>query len=387
MSLFKNDSDIYEEMEGKRSSHTFQRVVAIGVFVALGFAVGNFYASVNKDEVTANEPIPVVTTSSVSNSSALSIADIAEMTADSVVEISTSVQATSYFYGNYTATGNGSGVIISSDGYIVTNNHVTSGANKVTVTLRNGKEYEATLIGNDAKTDIAILKIDATGLTAAKLGDSASLRVGETAVVIGNPLGKLGGTVTNGIISALEREITLDGKAMNLIQTNAAINPGNSGGGLFNDKGELVGIVVAKSSGLDVEGLGFAIPVNDVKSVINDIIDLGYVSNRPFLGVEFASSNTSSYQSNYGFFFGFGGQMMYQYGAEVGNVVEGSAAEKAGIQARDHIISIDNVAVSSGSDVSSIVSEHQIGDTIEIGIIRDNKTMTVKATLGEYKGE
>lgn len=383
MSLFKNDSSIYDELDGKKNFSNFQRILSIALFVAIGFAVGNIYSTVNKEEVKANEPI---TTNSTSSTTTLSVADIADLTANSVVEITTSVEGKSYFYGNYTATGNGSGVIISKDGYIVTNNHVINGASKVEVTLKDGNSYEATVIGSDSRTDVAILKINADNLKAANLGDSSKLRVGELAVVIGNPLGKLGGTVTDGIISALEREITLDGTTMNLIQTNAAVNPGNSGGGLFNDKGELVGIVIAKSSGLDVEGLGFAIPINDVKDVINDIIDLGYVSNRPFLGVAFAS-NTSNYESGYGFIFGYGMQSQMRYGAKVSQVVEGSGAEKAGIKVGDHIISIDDEAVSSGTDVTQIVGEHKVGDKIKIGIIRDNKTMTLTAELGEYKGE
>lgn len=383
MSLFKNDSSIYDELDGKKNLSNFQRILSIALFVAIGFAVGNIYSTVNKEEVKANEPI---TTNSTSSTTTLSVADIADLTANSVVEITTSVEGESYFYGNYTATGNGSGVIISKDGYIVTNNHVINDASKVEVTLKDGNSYEATVIGSDSRTDVAILKINANNLKAVNLGDSSKLRVGELAVVIGNPLGKLGGTVTDGIISALEREITLDGTTMNLIQTNAAVNPGNSGGGLFNDKGELVGIVVAKSSGLDVEGLGFAIPINDVKDVINDIIDLGYVSNRPFLGVAFAS-NTSNYESGYGFIFGYGMQSQMRYGAKVSQVVEGSGAEKAGIKVGDHIISIDDEAVSSGTDVTQIVGEHKVGDKIKIGIIRDNKTMTLTAELGEYKGE
>lgn len=383
MSLFKNDSSIYDELDGKKNFSNFQRILSIALFVAIGFAVGNIYSTVNKEEVKANAPI---TTNSTSSTTTLSVADISDLTANSVVEITTSVEGKSYFYGNYTATGNGSGVIISKDGYIVTNNHVINGASKVEVTLKDGNSYEATVIGSDSRTDVAILKINADNLKAANLGDSSKLRVGELAVVIGNPLGKLGGTVTDGIISALEREITLDGTTMNLIQTNAAVNPGNSGGGLFNDKGELVGIVVAKSSGLDVEGLGFAIPINDVKNVINDIIDLGYVSNRPFLGVAFAS-NTSNYESGYGFIFGYGMQSQMRYGAKVSQVVEGSGAEKAGIKVGDHIISIDDEAVSSGTDVTQIVGKHKVGDKIKIGIIRDNKTMTLTAELGEYKGE
>lgn len=383
MSLFKNDSSIYDELDGKKNFSNFRRILSIALFVAIGFAVGNIYSTVNKEEVKANAPI---TTNSTSSTTTLSVADISDLTANSVVEITTSVEGKSYFYGNYTATGNGSGVIISKDGYIVTNNHVINGASKVEVTLKDGNSYEATVIGSDSRTDVAILKINADNLKAANLGDSSKLRVGELAVVIGNPLGKLGGTVTDGIISALEREITLDGTTMNLIQTNAAVNPGNSGGGLFNDKGELVGIVVAKSSGLDVEGLGFAIPINDVKNVINDIIDLGYVSNRPFLGVAFAS-NTSNYESGYGFIFGYGMQSQMRYGAKVSQVVEGSGAEKAGIKVGDHIISIDDEAVSSGTDVTQIVGKHKVGDKIKIGIIRDNKTMTLTAELGEYKGE
>ena len=383
MSLFKNDSSIYDELDGKKNFSNFQRILSIALFVAIGFAVGNIYSTVNKEEVKANAPI---TTNSTSSTTTLSVADISDLTANSVVEITTSVEGKSYFYGNYTATGNGSGVIISKDGYIVTNNHVINGASKVEVTLKDGNSYEATVIGSDSRTDVAILKINADNLKAANLGDSSKLRVGELAVVIGNPLGKLGGTVTDGIISALEREITLDGTTMNLIQTNAAVNPGNSGGGLFNDKGELVGIVVAKSSGLDVEGLGFAIPINDVKNVINDIIDLGYVSNRPFLGVAFAS-NTSNDESGYGFIFGYGMQSQMRYGAKVSQVVEGSGAERAGIKVGDHIISIDDEAVSSGTDVTQIVGKHKVGDKIKIGIIRDNKTMTLTAELGEYKGE
>lgn len=383
MSLFKNDSSIYDELDGKKNFSNFQRILSIALFVAIGFAVGNIYSTVNKEEVKANAPI---TTNNTSSTTTLSVADISDLTANSVVEITTSVEGKSYFYGNYTATGNGSGVIISKDGYIVTNNHVINGASKVEVTLKDGNSYEATVIGSDSRTDVAILKINADNLKAANLGDSSKLRVGELAVVIGNPLGKLGGTVTDGIISALEREITLDGTTMNLIQTNAAVNPGNSGGGLFNDKGELVGIVVAKSSGLDVEGLGFAIPINDVKNVINDIIDLGYVSNRPFLGVAFAS-NTSNYESGYGFIFGYGMQSQMRYGAKVSQVVEGSGAERAGIKVGDHIISIDDEAVSSGTDVTQIVGKHKVGDKIKIGIIRDNKTMTLTAELGEYKGE
>ena len=198
-----------------------------------------------------NHVTPSIITTASTNSTPYTfthsdISGIVEKCANSVVEINIETQGTIYGYYTYTQQGNGSGVIISKDGYILTNNHVINGANKIQVTLRDGTKYDAELIGKDSKTDVAIIKINANHLTPAILGDSSTLTVGELAIAIGNPLGQLGGTVTDGIISALEREIKLENSTMNLIQTNAAINPGNSGGGLFNANGELVGVVVAK---------------------------------------------------------------------------------------------------------------------------------------------
>ena len=212
----------------------------------------------------------------------LSVSEIAAKAMDSVVEINTAATQR----GQTVSVGAGSGVILTSDGYIVTNNHVVSGATQYTVRTRNGETYNAALIGTDAQTDLAVLKIEATGLTPATLGDSDKLTVGETAVAIGNPLGELGGTVTDGIISALAREVTIGGQSMTLLQTNAAINPGNSGGGLFNGAGELIGVVNAKSTGTDVEGLGFAIPINTAKPVIEDLMKNGFVQGRVTAGFE-----------------------------------------------------------------------------------------------------
>jgi serine protease Do len=185
----------------------------------------------------------------------LSTSEVASLTSDSVVEITTETVTTDSWMQQYVTNGAGSGVIVTQDGYIVTNNHVIDGASKISVRLKNGTTYTASLIGSDSKTDVALLKIGATGLKPVVLGNSESLKVGDTAIAIGNPLGQLGGTVTEGIISALDRELVIKGKKMSLLQTDAAINPGNSGGGLFNNKGELIGIVVAKSSGSDVEAL------------------------------------------------------------------------------------------------------------------------------------
>ncbi len=401
MSLFNNYNrdQIYEEMDGKSykpggAGSIISKTLSIALLLSLGFASGSLYSThQNANNVTnqSSNKTPIITTASTNTGTAYTlshtdISGVVEKCADSVVEITIETQSTLYGHYTYTAEGNGSGVIISSDGYILTNNHVISGANKISVTLRNGTKYDATLVGKDSKTDVAIIKIDAKDLTTAVIGNSDSLVVGEVAVAIGNPLGQLGGTVTDGIISALEREIKLDNSTMNLIQTNAAINPGNSGGGLFNANGELIGIVVAKSSGVDVEGLGFAIPVNDVKDVINDILEHGYAKNRAFLGV---SLRDTSYQTNnnsgmpfYSMFFS-----QISYGAAVDEVVTDSPADKAGIKKDDIIISIDNEVISKASDVSSKIANYSVGDKITIGLIRENKTLNVEVTLTEYKGE
>ncbi len=210
----------------------------------------------------------------------MTVEDVVANVKHSVVEITTETVSTSRFMQQFVSTGAGSGVIISKDGYIVTNNHVVENAQTIKIRLSNEEEYAATLIGKDQKTDIAILKIEASDLQPAVLGQSSSMLVGQTAIAIGNPLGELGGTVTTGIISALDREITIDGEVMSLLQTDSAINPGNSGGGLFNLYGELIGIVNAKSSGSEIEGLGFAIPIDIANIVVEQIIEYGYVRGR-----------------------------------------------------------------------------------------------------------
>lgn len=401
-----DNQEIYSEMESnysnskKSGTEKIVAKLASGVlFIGIGFAIGNFYKASNTVPIISNGNNGIISTVSsatpatiLNKGDALSIKDIATLNQDSIVEIAISATAKSAFFGTYTTTGSGSGIIISTNGYILTNNHVISSANDVKVKLHNGTEYTAKVIGSDAKTDVAVLKIDAKNLKPVTIGDSSKLSVGDTAVVIGNPLGSLGGTVTDGIISALEREITIDKKKMNLIQTNAAINPGNSGGGLFNANGELVGIVVAKSSGLEIEGLGFAIPVNDVTSIINDILQLGYVSNRPYLGVGLSDSKqvSSSYpegNSIFDFFYGNGGSFTTtSYGAYVSSVEEGSAADKAGIKVDDQIISIDDEMCSSSADVSAAIGTHKVGDEVTIVIVRNNKMQKVTAKLQEYKG-
>lgn len=306
----------------------------------------------------------------------LSVAQIAALAAPSVVEITTEVAVTGQRMQQYVAEGAGSGVILSADGLIVTNNHVIEDAKKITVRLADGTTYAAKLIGTDAQTDVAVLSIEAAGLTPATFGDSSDLAVGDLAVAIGNPLGELGGTVTDGIISALDREITIDDETMNLLQTNAAINPGNSGGGLFNDQGCLIGLVVAKSSGADVEGLGFAIPVNDIVPVIGQLIQYGYVQGRIDLGMTLIDINTEQTAMMY---------RVSQLGVYVLKVAAGSNAETAGFNSGDCILAIDGEKVSSAAGLNAVLDRHTIGDTLTVTILRSRQELDLQLALAESK--
>ncbi len=305
----------------------------------------------------------------------LSVVEIAEKCADSVVEVKTESVVTGSFMGQYISTGAGSGVIFTDDGYIVTCYHVIEGATTINVVLRDGQTYEAKTIGYDEQTDIAIIKIEATGLSFAVFGDSDALVVGEDVVAIGNPLGELGGTVTNGIISALSREIIVQNQTMTLLQTNAAINPGNSGGGLFDAAGQLVGVVNAKSYGEEIEGLGFAIPSNTAYNVVSELLDHGYVGGRINLGIELVDITTN----RQAYYYGLDSTGVYVY-----SVTINSQAAAAGIQVGDRIVSINGVEITSSSQIEQIRKNASVGDTWLIEIVRSGKKNTVSIVLEEY---
>ena len=265
-------------------------------------------------------------------------------------------------------------MIIHEDGLIVTNHHVIENLDQIVVRLTNGERYYATLRGSDEKGDIAIIKIkprEESPLTVAKLGYSASLVLGEEVIAIGNPLGELGGTITNGIISATERKITVDGTVMTLLQTNAAINGGNSGGGLFNMAGELIGIVNAKYSASGVEGLGFAIPIDAAYAEsFGDLLQYGYMRGVPDLGVKLEEHT--------------GGTFFLVYGAYVAN-----ANGHGAIQTGDYIYSIDGTVVYSISTsavdaIKTILLTHEVGDTVTVVVKRGNANVTLEVTLQEY---
>ncbi len=322
----------------------------------------------------------VTTSTGVTSGENLTYAQVAAMVKDSVVEINTEYTMTSRWF-QYTTGGAGSGVIISADGYVITNAHVILAedtgnlASSITVRLTDGQEYKAQVMGYDAEADIAILKIDATGLTAAQCGDSSKLAVGEELVIVGNPLGKLGGTVTNGIVSATEREIQVSGVKMKLIQTNAAVNPGNSGGGMFNMKGHLVGIVNAKSSGTGVEGLGFAIPINDALNVSEQLMEYGYVRGKPFIGVNFTTVE-NSYGSS--FFFNY---YNVKPGLYIDSLTEGLNDDV--LQVGDRVVSINDTAVSTLAEEKAIVSSSKVGDKLAFQVERDGKLTTVEVEVFE----
>lgn len=304
-------------------------------------------------------------------------AEITEEVANSVVEITTEVVQTSDFYGQYITQGAGSGVIISDDGTIITNNHVIEGAKNITVTLRSGETYDAELIGADEDIDIALIKIDAKDkdLTVAVLGDSSTIEVGDKSVIIGNPLGTLGGSVTEGIVSALDRTIVVGDQTMTLMQTDAAINAGNSGGGMFNGQGELIGIVVAKNYSGEVDNIGFVIPINNAVDILGDLKQYGYVRGKADTGMTFIDLSNQMYTWYY-----YG---TTEPGCYISSVTRGSNAAQAGFQEGDRIISIDGDKVSSTSDAEELLDGKSVGDKVEFEVERGGRTGTLTLTLEE----
>ena len=363
-----------------------------------GYVIDKLASGTNteeSDESNTNNSLSLEQILATSSGKSVSIEDysktsvaVANKALPSVVGITVTYSVNSPYYSYYgmsasTATATGSGVIITEDGYILTNNHVVSSsssssyyqvsqATKITVTLYNDStEYEAKIIGSDEQTDLAVLKIDKTGLTAAELGDSDSVQVGEFAMAIGNPL-NMQSTVTTGVISAKDRKITSDNVTYNVIQTDAAINSGNSGGALLNAEGKVIGINTLKLSGSGVEGIGFAIPINDTISVYQQLITNGKVS-RPYIGISGRDiDETTAKQNN-----------LSKTGVYVVSVEEFSAAEKAGIQAGDLIIAFDGTEITTMEELNELKNKHNIDDEVKIKLIRNGEEKEVTLTLGE----
>ena len=281
---------------------------------------------------------------------------------------------TNYFGQTVENASSGSGFILTADGYIVTNHHVIEGATSVKVTLYSGETYDATIIGSDEDYDIGVIKVDVTNLLPVVIGDSEKLNVGDRVLAIGNPLGELTFSQTGGMVSSVNRAINVDGTPFNMIQTDTSINPGNSGGPLFNNYGEVVGIVTAKYSTYSnsvVEGLGFAIPINDVMAMIEDIMTNGYVTNKPYLGVS-AGTLTE--------------QMAAQYRYDISNGVfiysvdEGGAAARAGLQMGDVIRKVDDHTITSLEDLTAVKKNYSAGDTVTLTVYRGGNELTMTLT-------
>ena len=310
--------------------------------------------------------------------SELTVSQIVDKDENAVVEIVVSGTAQNMWGQMQLVQGAGSGVIVKDDGYIATNYHVIQGANKVEVTLHNGEFYPARIVGSDPANDIAVIKIDAKDLTTATIGDSSTVDVGDLAVAIGNPLGQLGGTATTGIISALDRTLDVEGTTLTLLQTDAAINGGNSGGGLFNSKGELIGIVESKASAVGVEGLAFALPINNVSGIINDLIENGgsaqVASGTPAVGV--VISEVSEDNAQY-------------YGLESAGVyiaqVTGENARNAGFQEMDRIVSFNGTKINSSNEFITLVRKCKVGDTVTVVVSRKGQEIEIKTVLEELQ--
>ena len=377
-------------------------LVALTAALALTATAG---FSVMAQAETGDKHFSVV--EAASNEDSLSIPEIAKKCRSSVVAIETETKVVynnydnyynpfgsmfgygyGYGYGGrggrggtqeYTETAAGSGIIISEDGYILTNNHVISGADKITVYVNSGEEeqtYEATLVGSSENNDIAVLKIDAKGLNAATFGDSDQLEVGELAVAIGNPMGKVHGSVTAGIISAVEQELTIDDVTINALQTDAAINPGNSGGALFDSYGNVIGVVYAKSSSVNIEGIGYAIPVNNIKELVEQMI------NDP----DSVKDQTKGSQIMLGITIqNITEDMSKQYSMPVGvyitDVSTMSAAERAGLQKGDIIVGFAGEDVKTADELNALKAKQTPGDTVAVKIDRNGKEMTLDLVI------
>ena len=382
--VLSDDEDVLIAKNKKRSRKWAVAGVGIGLVVCLvagtliGFSIadkkqGNktYFHQSNASQMKQNTQ----TEQFVPDGEELSTEDVAAKVGPAVVGIINKTNAISFF--NMASESSGSGVIINEEGYIVTNFHVIENARELKVILNTGKEYPATVVGYDARSDLAVLKIEEKDLVYANFGDSSYVNVGSRVIAIGNPLGtELMGTVTQGIISAVNRTVNIADKTLTLLQTDAAINSGNSGGPLVNAYGEVIGINSVKMSATGVEGIGFAIPSNEVKLVVDDLINKGYVTGRLMIGV--SGTNITEKLSKY---------YDLPVGFYVNEVYEGYGAYLAGVQPGDVIIKCDGKSVATVDEINKIRDTHKVGDMMEVVVWRNGKEVTLKIRMMEENPE
>ena len=345
----------------------------VGGFVGAGVSAA---AKVNHTSIQISDrEVAQVQTLKVDGSKQMTMSEVYASNVNSVVSINVSATSTNYFGQTVQTAASGTGFFITEDGYILTNHHVVDGASSVSVTLYNGESYDAKVIGSDEDYDIAVIKIDVTGATPVVLGDSSKLAIGESVAAVGNPLGELTFSMTEGIVSCVNRAINVDGTPFNMIQVDCSINPGNSGGPLFNSYGEVVGIVSAKYSSYSnttVEGIGFAIPINDVVSLVKDIMTNGYVTNKAYMGITPQTMTAQMAQQ-------------YRYdvteGVFVCSVDPDSAAAKAGLKLGDVITKMDDKDIASYEDLVAAKKSYSAGDTVTLTVYREGKTIEVELTF------
>lgn len=376
------------QSKGPKPKRFAAKLVAFGLCCAiLGGAVGGaggvLLSGSGKSTTTlySGTRTTVVSTANVDGKKVLTASEVYAANLKSVVGINGNV--TTNIWGQTVSNAvSGSGFVISADGYVLTNYHVVKEVSNITVFFSDGTSYDAAVVGGEEENDIAVLKINATGLQPVVLGDSSSIEVGENVYAIGNPLGELTFTLTGGLVSAKDRSVTTsDGTVMNMIQTDTAINSGNSGGPLFDQYGQVVGIVSAKlsnsnNSSSSVEGLGFAIPLNDVKDMVTSIIQNGYVTGKPNLGIIMENVNG----------FGFS-QNSNSIGCQVLAILENSCADKSGLQAGDIITGIDGVEITSSGELGTEIRKHKSGDQIFLTVLRNGKTSELSVILDEDNQE
>ena len=379
-----------QEMKPVKKNRMGLKITALALCCALlGGAVGGGVAWAvgvsggNGTEVNvSSRPAAQVSVHTADGQTAMSDAEVYAAGVNSVVSINVTGTSGYNFFGQAVQTASaGSGFVLTKDGFIVTNYHVVKDADTVKVTMYNGDEYDARYVGGDEDYDIAVIKVDAADLQPVTLGDSDDLNVGDHVLAVGNPLGELTFSMSGGMVSCVNRAINVDGTPFNMIQTDASINPGNSGGPMFNQYGEVVGIVSAKYSSTgneSVEGLGFAIPINDVFAMIQDIMTNGYVTNKPYLGIT-GGTMTEQMAAQY--------RYDVKSGVFVYSVEEGKAADKAGLRMGDVITKVDDHDIKTMEDLTAVKKQYAAGDTVTLTVYRSGETMTVELTWDAVPAE